>query len=198
MGDHADAYLRRFIDLSYQLPKPQLQAFVQLLLEKSQLTPLFQTRKDGNLEYQRIVPTFIDTAQWLNLDLRTQEQCFTRFNAIARLWSQNTYIPTDALCILVGLKVGRAELFDELHAGRASYNDLAPKTSDVSKGFPSLVAATLETVFLSKDAFTARCEAVRVLRQKPSEYDEVSYNFAYVASYRNELLRLIDFSTRFE
>lgn len=198
VSDQADAYLRRFIDLSYQLPKPQLHAFVQLLQDKFQLIPFFQSRQNGQLEHERFAPAFIETANWLELDLRTQEQCFTRFNAIARLWRTDIFLPTDALSILVGLKVGKPEYFDNLRLEQTPPGNFASGYKGADKDFGHLLHATLEAVFLSHEIFAEKCRSLGKLKQTPGQYDERTAHFEHLARYRKELLRVIDFSTRFE
>ncbi|MFO1512351.1 MAG: P-loop NTPase fold protein [Verrucomicrobiota bacterium] len=200
-GEHADVYLRRFVDFSFQLPKPSAQAFSELLQQRFEMVDFFKGRNNGNLEHERFSSAFADTAQSLNLDLRTQEQCFTRLNVIFRIWAQNTFIPTDALCVLVGLRVGQPELFENLRSARVPFADHIPKkgNDNKSKEFRLVVEAIFMTTFSPVEI--VRRSIAHLKNQMPTQWGDESYAIQrkielleHFGSHRKELNRLVDFT----
>jgi hypothetical protein len=198
-GQQADSYLRRFIDFSYKLEKPSIEAFAELLKIRFGITDLFSTRKDGATEIMRLLPAFVDTANWLNLDLRTQEQCFTRINAIARLWPTNQFLPTDALCVLVGLRVGYPEKFEVLRSTMEPLNEFPHKEASEGDEFPLVVETTLEAVFMKESSYETKAQKMR------PEYgvqqwgrDRKTDLFFHLYQHRKQLMRLIEFSAGFQ
>ena len=199
-GENADVYLRRFIDLSYQLPKPAPHAFVSLLISRMHLTEFLSQRANGQREAKRLERYFIEVVDWLDLDLRTQEQCFTRLNAIIRLWKDKEFVPTDFLAVMVGLKVGRPQLFDQLRAGKTVMRDHLPKGSIEVKHLNSFLTDCLEVVNGQREHFRGELESLRQ-RHGPSpenasdEATAIRYkNLKYLLMHRDEVLRLLEFS----
>ena len=209
-GDHADTYLRRFIDFSFQLPKPSASAFAELLQTRFKMLEFFTGRANSQIEYERFLPAFISTSKWLNLDLRTQEQCFTRLNAIFRLFHTSNYIPTDAFCVLVGLRVGNPDLFEALRSNKTSISEHIPKAGVEynDKEFSFLVEATLKTVFLPVESISKELRSLKehykiqmdskveidqsvaeLVRRKISLLEHIRLN-------RENLIRYIEFSSR--
>jgi hypothetical protein len=201
-GQHADSYLRRFIDIAYRLPKPNPQSFSNMLQQRFQMAELFRTRSQGSIEFDRFRTAFIEVAYWLELDLRTQEQCFTRINVIARLWNPNDFLPTDALCVLVGLKIGKPKEYEEFRAGKIVPKDWIPKKLIQLKEFPVLVEATLLAVFLSDMELNhellvlgKECSGQRA-EVRPNAH-EVLKKTDHLRIHRPMLKRMIEFSTSF-
>jgi hypothetical protein len=205
-GENADVYLRRFIDLSFKLPKPSPRAFAELLHARFKMLDFFNGgRANAQIEYDRFLPAFIDTANWLDLDLRTQEQCFTRLNAIFRLHDGQDFIPTDCFSVLVGLRVGKSEVFEALQSGRIPPNDYLPR-HDIrfeNENFREFVQTTLTVVFSSEQ------QTQKELQQMQQEIDmtqgkPVAYSLTqklrlrqHLLNNRHKLIRLIEFANRF-
>lgn len=205
-GEHADGYLRRFIDFSFQLPKPSTRAFAELLDARFKMLDFFNSgRVNAQIEYDRFLPAFVDTAIWLNLDLRTQEQCFTRLNAIFRLHDPREFIPTDAFSVLVGLRVGKPELFEELRLNKSSLGEHIPRTEGnyEHKEFPNLVEITLKIVFqpvkiVEEELQSLEGKAAGQFVDRTSEHAVKNriYWIRYLQGNRQKLIRLIEFSSR--
>jgi len=126
---------------------------------------------------------------------------FTRINVIARLWHPKSFLPTDALSVLVGLKVGKPELFDALWTRKTVPREHdAPKTAFGFEEFPERAEATLIAVFGEEQDIQREIDALR--QQKTSENEPMFSNcglkvrmYEHFASHRRQLRRLIEFST---
>lgn len=205
-GENADAYLRRFIDFSFQLPKPSTRSFAELLSDRFQMLSFFRSgRANAQVEHDRFLPVFVDTANWLNIDLRTQEQCFTRLNAIFRLHDPRDYIPTDAFSVLVGLRVGKPELYESLRSKRVSIKEALPQESVTyeSRDFPTLAEATLY-VWLNSDKAILD-ENDRLTRELADQTDsQITYKtnlkirlYEHLRLNRSKLIQMTEFANSF-
>lgn len=203
-GGHADTYLRRFIDFSFQLPKPLTRAFAELLQTRFNMLDFFQGRSNAQVQYNRFLPAFINTSNWLDLDLRTQEQCFTRLNAIFRMWPAEKYLPTDAFCVLVGLRVGKPELFESFRSNKTPLGDHIPKSlpnDEKSIEFRLLVETTFIAAFSPLE--TLQHEITQLESYLPTQDYQANHFakrrlqlFEYVRHHRDDLNRLIEFTNR--
>ena len=204
-GDNADTYLRRFIDFSFQLPKPSTRAFANLLHDRFKLLDFFNSgRNNAQIEYKRFLPAFIDTANWLNLDLRTQEQCFTKLDVIFRLFPPNEYLPTDAFSVLVGLRVGKPEIFEALQANKIAPESQVPKSGDKyeNEEFQLLVETTLKVAFLPLNEVR---DELRQLEQPSATHTEQRDAYRvrktslleHLLHNREMLIRMLGFSGKF-
>ncbi len=109
-----DGYLKRFIDYSYKLPKPQNEAFPYYLSGRFNLDEVFGAR--GNYREQKLLlDSFAKLSQIFNLSLRAQEQCFTEINLVYRTTSPRYPIFPISLAFLVTLKAYNKPLFEELY-----------------------------------------------------------------------------------
>jgi hypothetical protein len=205
-GEHADVYLRRFIDFSFQLPKPSTRIFAELLHSRFKMLEFFNSgRANAQIEYDRFLPSFIDTANWLNLDLRTQEQCFTRLNAIFRLHDRNDFIPTDCFCVLTGLRVGKPESFVALQSGKASPTEHLPhpNTKFENLEFRTLVETTLKVVFSPEQQTRQEIEQLQtevgMAKGQPAAYSltQKMHLLQHLQNHRTKLLRLMEFADKF-
>lgn len=86
-GMDAEGYLRRFIDLSYRLPPPEINDFCSYLFTKFDLHEVFKNRKESQFEPQSLVTRFSELARSYSLSLREVEQCFTEINLVLRTTS---------------------------------------------------------------------------------------------------------------
>lgn len=204
-GDYADTYLRRFIDFSFQLPKPSAHAFANLLHDRFKMLDFFNGgRHNAQIEHNRFLPAFIDTANWLNLDLRTQEQCFTRLNVIFRLYRADNYLPTDAFSVLVGLRVGKPEIFEALQINKIRPESQLPafeKKYEYAE-FQLLVEATLKVAFLPLKEVLDELRQLEQPSATHTEQNDVHRDrkhrmLEHVFANREMLIRLIDFSGKF-
>ncbi len=205
-GEHADVYLRRFIDFSFRLPKPSTRAFAELLHARFKMQDFFNSgRANAQIEYERFLPAFSDTANWLNLDLRTQEQCFTRLNAIFRLHEGRDFIPTDCFCVLSGLRVGKPEIFEELQSGKILPKEDLPRHDSRFErhDFREFVQTTLTVVFSSEEKTRQELQQLQtevgMVTGKPVEFSltQKMRLIEHLLHNRHKLIRLIEFADRF-
>lgn len=119
-GIDADGYLRRFIDLRFNLPSPSTEQFCKLLFSKFNIDTFFQERRIA-------IPNRIDTNENANFEeaftnlmnkfkfsLRVQEQCMTEISIILRSTGPNNLIYSELLIFLVAIKSYRPNLYNML------------------------------------------------------------------------------------
>jgi hypothetical protein len=117
-GMEADAYLRRFIDFSVNLPEPTVDQYYQLLYERFQLQEVFAKRRDGKNEGEALMRAFVSLSKAYGFSLRVIEQCFDEINLVLRTISPDVRLYSYLLALLIALKTARSKsyslLLDEL------------------------------------------------------------------------------------
>lgn len=111
----AENYLRRFIDLSYQLPQAKPDKFCEYLFEKFDLASIFKARNDkfGSRDYdkEQLIGVFSAFSDIFGLSPRVQEQCFGQFAIVVRTMPINKSIHPILLAFLIALKAANETLY---------------------------------------------------------------------------------------
>lgn len=160
VGMNVDGYLRRFIDLEYQLPKASVDEYCNFLFDEFGLRELFATRKVDENECRDFLETFTKLAQIFNFSLRQQEHCFAQFSLALRTTRENQYIYPIFLAFLVAFKTANRELYNEFISENISseqvidYIKKQPRGTDFLKDFyGKSVEIHLITAFYSFDEY---------------------------------------------
>jgi len=114
----AEDYLRRFIDLEYELPKPNMKDFSQYLYDEYGFDDFLSSQERLRYFNRDGEPTeFKDTASKIadicQLDLRTQDRIFAICRVVLESMNANNYLLPDVLYLLCLLKVK----FNNVYAG---------------------------------------------------------------------------------
>ncbi len=116
-----DGYLRRFIDIDYNLPEPEEGKYCNVLLRKLGVDE-YLIKKGQDLENLRT--TFSKLFKIFNLSLRKQEQCLAKFNITIRLFDEKHHIYPIFLAFLLTLKETRSTLYRDFIKKKAGTNDI--------------------------------------------------------------------------
>lgn len=110
---NSDEYLRRFIDLEYQLPKPDAQTFTNSLFIRFEFDKFFEKRTHSDLRHEKdnLIKTFVALTDGFTLSLRAREQCFTRIRVAMMTTPENYYLFPHLLTVLTVLRVGAPEVY---------------------------------------------------------------------------------------
>jgi hypothetical protein len=142
-GDGFDdaEYLRRFVDLSLQLPLANPEQYATVLLREYGLLEVIEKRHGSETnEGTAIVTYFAFCASFFTLSLRDQEQLFTQLNLVFRLTPTDFPIPIPLLVFLIFLKRVDPEMYEQYGSATAGAADvIASITSTTEK------EATLQT-----------------------------------------------------
>lgn len=103
-------YLRRFIDLEYDMPEPEVENFISYLYNEYAFDDFFKNEnrlrcfgRDG--EDEQFKNTAIILAKKCNIDLRTLERIFLICRIAIQSCASNTYLLPDVFFVLCVLKV---------------------------------------------------------------------------------------------
>lgn len=112
-------YLRRFIDLEYQLPEPNLKEFVNYLYRYYGFNEFFDEGGRRNYpEFEREGERFIGFAIKLfskyNYTLRQQEKIFAFTRIVLRSFASNSYVFPHLFMLLIHLKSREPEFYSGL------------------------------------------------------------------------------------
>ena len=131
----AGEYLRRFIDIEYTLPEPDMEKFCKMLYEKYEFDQFFNT--DVRLRYfgrNAEAGVFTETAcrilQHLRLNLREVDKIFAHTRLSLAAFDANMYLLPDIFFLLCLWKVSDAAFYDELRHHQLSVQALLSEFED--------------------------------------------------------------------
>jgi hypothetical protein len=121
-----DGYLKRFIDLDYNLPIPEKGAFCKAQFDRFGLREFFEGRKgsESQFEYGQFEEMFSDLFSILELTLREQERCFTLLSMAVRTTADNQLMFPLLLGTLIVLKVKKQELYAKFVNGSVGKTEI--------------------------------------------------------------------------
>jgi hypothetical protein len=123
---NSDEYLRRFIDLEYSLPDPNIEQFCKFLFEKSELKLFFDNRNRNHFGDEK--ETFLNLAYlFLNqpeISLRQVEKIFNHSTVAINSFGQQSYIFPNLFLYLVSLKAVQPETYNSILKKEFSYQEI--------------------------------------------------------------------------
>lgn len=132
----AHEYLRRFIDLEYQIPEPDTKLFCEYLFEYFDFNSFFKA--DARLGYNQFnhdASNFIILAAKLfnhgKLTLRQQEQMFAYARLVLKTFGYNSYILPHLLILLIYLRINNTFLYSRIKGKALNLEELNHELNDV-------------------------------------------------------------------
>ncbi len=121
-----DGYLRRFIDLEFNLPKPSAEKFVKLLFNKYELEEYFAKRTVGDLVYEKndLRNLLMQLFSIFNFSLRKQEQCFIQLSIALHTTPHNHILLPFILAPMITLKAVNSQLYYKFIAKEIAYKEI--------------------------------------------------------------------------
>lgn len=139
-SDNIDSkeYLRRFIDVEYSLPQPEIRNYVSYLIDTCKLSDFFNIEVRKNRELNEEKNGFIDFTcflfQFKNLSLRQQEKIMIHVGVTLRSFTGNSYILPDLLLYLIYLKLFESDFYNQIKRKELTHQELLDKSGKVLSG----------------------------------------------------------------
>jgi len=134
----SNEYLRRFIDVEYSLPQPDIIKYISHLIDTCKLNDFFNIdfrtksvlndEKDGFIEFAYFL------FQFKSLSLRQQEKIMIHVGITLRLFNGNAYILPDLLLYLIYLKLFEADFYNQIRRKDLSQQELLNENGKILKG----------------------------------------------------------------
>lgn len=139
---NADEYLRRFIDIEYTLPKPDMEKYCKMLYEKYEFDNFFNTNVrlnyfGRNAEAGIFTETACRILQHLCLNLRETDKIFAHTRLALASFDANMYLLPDVFFLLCLWKVSDAPFYEKLRHHKLSVQDLL---SEFENRFSAIMA----------------------------------------------------------
>ncbi len=127
-GAEIDAaeYLRRFFNLEYGIPVSDTHRYIDSLIERFGLDPIFAERKSELIESDRknFVECFHLLTHALNLSLRAIERCITRLKVVMDQTANNQILYPILVAVLLVLHSKQPDYFEKI-----IHDDLPPEAA---------------------------------------------------------------------
>ncbi|TKB97521.1 KAP family P-loop NTPase fold protein [Pedobacter cryophilus] len=133
-------YLRRFIDIEYQIPSPSVKEFVDYLYEYFNLDEFF--RHENRLKYDQLkrdheyfkkyASLIIDTKQ---LSLREQEKLFAYTRLILTQFEKNNFVLPTVLLTFIYVKQYKPVLYNKIELRKLEIAEFANEIEQVLKDY---------------------------------------------------------------
>lgn len=122
-------YLRRFIDLEYDMPAPNVENFITYLYNEYNFDDF--SKSEGRLKFfgreredEQFKNTAIKIAKICNIDLRTLDRIFSISRIAIQSCDSNTYVLPDVFFVLCVLKVIYKEVYSNIEKKTYSIQSL--------------------------------------------------------------------------
>lgn len=139
-SDNIDSneYLRRFIDVEYSLPQPEIRNYISFLIDAYKLNAFFNIEVRKNRELNEEKSGFIDFTcflfQFKNLSLRQQEKIMIHVGVTLKSFAGNAYILPDLLLYLIYLKLFESDFYNQIKRKELTHQELLDKSGKVLSG----------------------------------------------------------------
>jgi hypothetical protein len=134
----ADEYLRRFIDLEYSIPEPEVDIFYKYLYDYFQFDEFFQSAERSKYQELKSDKTnFFDTCKILftnaNIPLRQQEKIFAHSRLALRSFDFNMYVVPHIFLLLTFIKIKHNVFYKELKNNSLTIKEVQEKLISIIK-----------------------------------------------------------------
>lgn len=145
-------YLRRFIDLEYSLPEPDIENYVDVLFDKNEYSSFFNDKhsynsygRNDNEENVRYISK--DLLSKSNLNLRVINKIMANFRLILYGFPANTNIPLDLVFFLCFLKILYPNIYNKIKNYEYTLQELL---DDIESNLPSTLFSNDNFGFTSR------------------------------------------------
>ena len=139
---NANEYLKRFIDIEYALPDPDVDSFCQYLFEYYNFQSFFFQAQDLSYNESGAIQSFLLTAstifKYKRLTLRQAEKIFINTRLSLNMFGDtHDKIHVDLLCILTYLRVCESDFYEKI--SRREYNTIQELINQIELIFPQQI-----------------------------------------------------------
>ncbi len=136
VGMNVDGYLKRFIDLDYHLPEPEIETFCRAQYKRFGLEEYLSERRKTSSEQEReTLEKFLEELfKLFGYGLRDIEHCFTRIGLVFRMTTQDDKIFSVMLAILIVIKEKNPSLYNKIKLGGSSEKEVFTYIKDQPGG----------------------------------------------------------------
>lgn len=133
---NAEEYLRRFIDVEYQLPQPDINSYCKYLYEYFGFKDFFENKERTryaafNNEKDNFLKTAIEIVTAQNYSLRQIEKLFVHFRLVLCSCPSNYYVFPALTFMLICIRTISPKNFREITKQQLSLNELVQLISDI-------------------------------------------------------------------
>ncbi len=148
----ATEYLLRFFDLEYGIPIVDTQRYIDSLITRFNLDPVFEERisnSEAVRDRQHFVEFFTLLTNAMGLTLRAQERCITRLQIVMDQTPSNHYLHPILVALLIVLRSNQSDLYNRFIRGEESPDNVMefltslPGWKDRTDGSTKLIHAYL-------------------------------------------------------
>lgn len=121
-------YLRRFIDLEYALPEPDIENYIKVLFENFDFSSFFKISTNHSIlsrdQEEVVKSTSIDLLSKSNLNLRTINKIMAYYRLVLYGYSPDTTTPLDLVFLLCFIKILHPDIYRKIKNYEYSLQEL--------------------------------------------------------------------------
>lgn len=164
----SNEYLRRFIDVEYSLPAPEIENYIHYLIDACKLNDFFNIDERTKVQEllndkKNFIAYSIFLFEFKNLTLRQQEKIFRHAGVVLRSFSGRAFIIPELLVYLIYLKLFHSNIYLKLKRRELSHQQLIEE-----------IASTLDGVLTERDRNHFRISIEAMMATYYNEYLEHS------------------------
>ncbi len=164
----ADNYMRKFVDLEFNLPKPSTEQFVNYQFKRFSLDAPFSERTigDNRFDGDNIKELFTSLFRIFETPLRAQEHCFTQLSIAVKTTPKNHILLPFLLASMIALKSKNSDLYYRFVDKKSNYEDVI----NYIKGFSGGEIFINEHSGTVLEAYLAMCNSTEEERINIKDY----------------------------
>ena len=130
----SNEYLRRFIDIEYSLPDPNLEDYLEYLMISCKLKDFFDLKfRTKHQQMTRDTKKFIDYTKFLfeikKPTLRQQEKMFIHTGIVLRSFNSNSFIIPELLIFLIYIRLFHSEFYSKIIRKELTHQELLDESN---------------------------------------------------------------------
>lgn len=138
---NADEYLRKFIDLEYNLPAPDMHKYCTYLFDEYDIWSFFCDRQTRNIEASDFIQMSSVLGQHCNMNLRELNKLYAHASIALSAFSSNGFFSVYLFYYLCFIRVCQTELFNKIKS--RNYHSIQSLFDDITSNLPiSLLDST--------------------------------------------------------
>lgn len=137
IGMNVGGYLRRFIDVNYELPVPPAKGFCEFLFKRFGIKDYVKNNIDrigSNDILYHLIDTLSELFSIFNFPLRVQEQCLSQVSIALHMFGSNEKVFPEMLAALIALKSANQILYKKFIKKSCEVQDVLNSIKEVHGG----------------------------------------------------------------
>ena len=198
----ATEYLRRFFNLEFGIPHVDTESYIDSLITRFDLDPIFNERSHSKIKYDRahFVEYMNALANAMEMPLRAIERCITRLRIVMDQTLSDQHLGSVLLALLLVLHSKKRDFYDQIINGEVSPDDVVGYLTSIklSQQNVNILRAYLLIADLDRERSDEQIRVLMANRSQDQETNEVVTIIEKIIEMEEHHLSLVDLAKKID